>query len=264
MNEEEYLQAAHQASTDLEPYLPRTSDFKKKQARLRRILNTLSSSSSAQSSSSTTSSSLDDGNNKRIVKWAFSNSIRPHVERMLKHLDIYDCIDGITDYYYLRKDNKPNESAYRIVLAALPRSTSPEQCVFFDDSIANLVAAKKLGKHHHKRVPHQAIVRENASPCTVCTCTQYLFGSTTNWYPGIHTVLVGVEDPSVIRTLPPVDYAITDIHHVDCALRYFGLSFSESDDGTSSSEQASSEPAVASASSVPSSKAVENNHTNHK
>ena len=76
--------------------------------------------------------------------WVFTNSDRPHTERVLAVLGIEDLFEGISDVYALDFDNKPSHSAYEKTLA-LAGNPDPEKCVMFDDLLPNLIAAKEMG-----------------------------------------------------------------------------------------------------------------------
>lgn len=77
-------------------------------------------------------------------KWIFTNSDRPHVERVLKILGIEDLFQGVAEVYALAFNIKPTPEAYTRTLA-MAGDPDPEKCVFFDDRIDNLLAAKKMG-----------------------------------------------------------------------------------------------------------------------
>jgi len=77
---------------------------------------------------------------RRVV---FTNASKDHAQRVLTALGVrqhFERIFGIRDTGYVCK---PDPSAYRTVLDAL--CVSANKCIMFDDSIANLRAAKKLG-----------------------------------------------------------------------------------------------------------------------
>lgn len=76
--------------------------------------------------------------------WVFTNSDRPHAERVLSILGIKDLFDGISDVYALDFHNKPTPEAYRRTLA-LAGNPAPEKCVMFDDLVPNIIAAQEMG-----------------------------------------------------------------------------------------------------------------------
>ena len=77
-------------------------------------------------------------------RWVFTNSDIDHAERVLARLGIDDCFEGIVDIWAMEPHCKPQPEAYQTALA-LSKTTDPKTCVFLDDSVQNLVAARKLG-----------------------------------------------------------------------------------------------------------------------
>lgn len=82
--------------------------------------------------------------NLPMQKWIFTNSDKPHAERVLNALNIKDLFEGILDITHFNYLNKPNEKVYKMVLEAIG-SPYPDECVFADDSPKNLFPAKQLG-----------------------------------------------------------------------------------------------------------------------
>jgi putative hydrolase of the HAD superfamily len=78
-------------------------------------------------------------------KFIFTNSDRTHAERVLKVLDIADHFDQIIDIYDQKPYCKPQPEAFQIALDAIQRQ--PEDCLFIDDSPANLAMAQQIGMH---------------------------------------------------------------------------------------------------------------------
>lgn len=76
--------------------------------------------------------------------WVFTNSDRPHVERVLGILGIRDLFSGVSDVYALEFNVKPKPEAYARTLA-MAGNPAPTTCVMFDDLIPNIAAAKELG-----------------------------------------------------------------------------------------------------------------------
>jgi len=76
--------------------------------------------------------------------WIFTNADRRHADGVLNELGIADLFTGIVDLTSMDFVVKPNPKAYQIALA---RSgvVDPENCVLFDDLLANLNGAKKIG-----------------------------------------------------------------------------------------------------------------------
>jgi putative hydrolase of the HAD superfamily len=76
--------------------------------------------------------------------WVFTNSDRRHADGVLKKLGIADIFTGIVDLISMDFVIKPNPKAYQIALA-MAGGVDPENCVLFDDLLANLNGAKKIG-----------------------------------------------------------------------------------------------------------------------
>ena len=76
-------------------------------------------------------------------KVVFTNSSRAHSRRALAALGIEEHFERVIDIRETGYIGKPDERAYRYVLAVL--ETQPEGCVLIDDSPANLLPAKALG-----------------------------------------------------------------------------------------------------------------------
>jgi len=77
-------------------------------------------------------------------RYVLTNASAQHANRVLEHLGICDLFDGIIDILSLDFINKPRKEAYEKALS-LTGYPKPEKCILFDDRIANLVPAKKLG-----------------------------------------------------------------------------------------------------------------------
>ncbi|KAL6057211.1 putative suppressor of disruption of TFIIS [Balamuthia mandrillaris] len=158
----------------------------------------------------------DNGTEERqkLFKWIFTNSYRPHAERVLAHLGIEDCFDGIVDYLILRLGCKPHQEAYITMLNHVNRihaqddknnnnddggreddeegtavvRIKAEECLFFDDSLSNLKTAKTVGMY---------TVLVGHPPAATTSD-----GSGLPWY---------------------VDQAIADIQDLPSVLPFFGL-----------------------------------------
>lgn len=78
------------------------------------------------------------------ARWIFTNSDRPHAERVMAALGIADCFEGLVDVYSLDPHCKPNPEAYRLALeiAGVP---DPQKCALLDDSPRNLAPAREMG-----------------------------------------------------------------------------------------------------------------------
>jgi putative hydrolase of the HAD superfamily len=79
----------------------------------------------------------------KIRKIVFTNSDARHARRVLTRLGIMHHFESILDIHFLEFVNKPHERAYLKVLEEI--SAQPEECVLIEDSLANLITAKKLG-----------------------------------------------------------------------------------------------------------------------
>jgi len=76
-------------------------------------------------------------------KYVFTNSDRIHAEKVLNLLDINDHFLKIIDIYDLAPYCKPQSEAFQIAMKLVKES--PENCLFIDDSPANLSMAQQLG-----------------------------------------------------------------------------------------------------------------------
>lgn len=76
--------------------------------------------------------------------WIFTNSDKPHADRVLDVLGIADLFSGISDLYAFDFQFKPAPEAYQTTLA-LAGSPDPKKCMFFDDLEVNLIAAHDFG-----------------------------------------------------------------------------------------------------------------------
>jgi pyrimidine 5'-nucleotidase len=74
----------------------------------------------------------------------FTNSDRPHADRVMSILGIEDCFDGVVDVYTMDPYCKPREEAYRFALDFAGVS-DPKTCALLDDSYRNLTPAKEMG-----------------------------------------------------------------------------------------------------------------------
>ncbi len=76
-------------------------------------------------------------------KVVFTNSDGAHVERVLNRLGICRHFSRIIDIFALDLVNKPDLRAYTRALCLI--SARPQECVFVEDSPANLLPARELG-----------------------------------------------------------------------------------------------------------------------
>ncbi len=77
-------------------------------------------------------------------RWIFTNSDRPHAERVMGMLGIEDCFDGLVDVYTMEPHCKPKLEAYEFALE-FAGITDPKTCALLDDSARNLAPAQKMG-----------------------------------------------------------------------------------------------------------------------
>jgi len=135
----DYLDYVHDASRNLTKYM-------KKDGELKSVLQ-----------------SLRAKNSPELQKWIFTNSYADHANRVLEYLDIKELFHGMIDYLIMRNECKPLPSSYNLTLKLINQqynqnkqqgetsNTSeeafvlPQNCIFFDDSLSNLRAAKDLG-----------------------------------------------------------------------------------------------------------------------
>lgn len=75
--------------------------------------------------------------------YVFTNSVASHAWRVLERLGVADRFQGIFDMETAAYQGKPHGIAYRRVLRAL--RVPAWRCIFFDDTLANLRAARWLG-----------------------------------------------------------------------------------------------------------------------
>jgi putative hydrolase of the HAD superfamily len=79
-----------------------------------------------------------------LRRFIFTNADRDHARRVLQTLNIADCFDGIIDVRAIHFYCKPEPQAYQIALQ-IAEIDEPQQCLYLDDSLVNLAAARKLG-----------------------------------------------------------------------------------------------------------------------
>jgi putative hydrolase of the HAD superfamily len=78
-----------------------------------------------------------------LRKVIFTNADAPHAERVLARLGVSRHFERIIDIQALEYINKPDAAAYHRAMDIL--SARPEECVFVDDSMNNLVPARHMG-----------------------------------------------------------------------------------------------------------------------
>lgn len=79
-----------------------------------------------------------------LRRFVFTNADHDHAKRVLQTLEIADCFEGIIDVRAIHFYCKPEPQAYQIALE-IARVHDPKQCIYLDDSLVNLAAARKLG-----------------------------------------------------------------------------------------------------------------------
>ncbi|KAL9191127.1 hypothetical protein ACHAXT_000833 [Thalassiosira profunda] len=82
--------------------------------------------------------------NPSIRKFVFTASVSHHAQRCLEALGIADLIEGIIDVKDCQFETKHSASSFH---AAMKKADvhDPESCVFLDDSLKNIEAARKVG-----------------------------------------------------------------------------------------------------------------------
>lgn len=79
-----------------------------------------------------------------IPKYIFTASVREHAERCLKALGIDDLFVDIIDVKSCNLETKHSPSSFQAAMR-IAGVTNPEACVFLDDSVRNICAARQVG-----------------------------------------------------------------------------------------------------------------------
>jgi len=79
----------------------------------------------------------------KLRKIIFTNADAQHARRVLSRLGLMRHFESIIDIHLLQFVNKPERRAY--VKALEFASARPEECVFVEDSLANIIPAGELG-----------------------------------------------------------------------------------------------------------------------
>lgn len=79
-----------------------------------------------------------------IPKYIFTASVREHAERCLKALGIDDLFVDIVDVKSCNLETKHSPSSFQAAMR-IAGVTNPEACVFLDDSVRNICAARQVG-----------------------------------------------------------------------------------------------------------------------
>jgi len=77
-------------------------------------------------------------------KWIFTNADEAHARRVISILGLEGCFDGIIDIHKLNYICKPCLFAYQRALE-IAGNPCVKNCMFFDDSLRNLIPANNLG-----------------------------------------------------------------------------------------------------------------------
>jgi putative hydrolase of the HAD superfamily/pyrimidine and pyridine-specific 5'-nucleotidase len=79
-----------------------------------------------------------------IPKYAFTASVREHAIRCLEALGIADLFVGIIDCKTCDLETKHSQHSFETAMR-VAGVEDPEQCLFFDDNLTNIEAARKIG-----------------------------------------------------------------------------------------------------------------------
>jgi putative hydrolase of the HAD superfamily len=79
-----------------------------------------------------------------LRRFIFTNADRDHAKRVLQTLNLTDCFEGIIDVRAIHFYCKPEPQAYQLALQ-IAQVDAPQRCLYLDDSLLNLAAARKLG-----------------------------------------------------------------------------------------------------------------------
>ena len=76
-------------------------------------------------------------------RYVFTNSPLPYATRVLKHLDLFDCFDGIFSVELTGYRMKPDPHAFNTICQHFGFEAS--DAAFYDDQVSNISTAKALG-----------------------------------------------------------------------------------------------------------------------
>ncbi len=79
-----------------------------------------------------------------LRRFIFTNADRDHAQRVLHTLGVADCFDAIIDVRAIQFYCKPEREAYQLALK-IAQVEQPQDCIYLDDSLANLATARKMG-----------------------------------------------------------------------------------------------------------------------
>ncbi|MEJ6077085.1 pyrimidine 5'-nucleotidase [Vibrio sp. 1-Bac 57] len=76
-------------------------------------------------------------------RYVFTNSPLSYATRVLKHIDLYDCFDGIFSVELTGYKMKPDPHAFNTICKHF--GFKANEAAFYDDQVANITTAKSLG-----------------------------------------------------------------------------------------------------------------------
>ena len=76
-------------------------------------------------------------------RYVFTNSPLAYATRVLKHIDLYDCFDGIFSVELTGYQMKPDPHAFNTICQHFDFEAS--DAAFYDDQVSNIATAKALG-----------------------------------------------------------------------------------------------------------------------
>lgn len=76
-------------------------------------------------------------------RYVFTNSPLPYATRVLKHIDLFDCFDGIFSVELTGYKMKPDPYAFNTICKHF--DFEPSMAAFYDDQPSNIATAKALG-----------------------------------------------------------------------------------------------------------------------
>jgi len=89
---------------------------------------------------------LSDKKDYKLILLSNTNTL--HIDWVIEHVPYYEEFKNCFDAFYLSHEinlRKPNIDIYQFVLSQ--NNIKPEECLFIDDTIENINAAKSVGIH---------------------------------------------------------------------------------------------------------------------
>jgi putative hydrolase of the HAD superfamily/pyrimidine and pyridine-specific 5'-nucleotidase len=80
----------------------------------------------------------------KTPKWVFTASVKAHAQRCLEKLGIDDLFEGIIDVRAVGWETKHSPRAYEAAMR-IAGVEDPQACLFLDDSVSNMRAAREVG-----------------------------------------------------------------------------------------------------------------------